>query len=112
VPVRRLVITLSVFVSVLAAAATAMASPSGILISQFRTRTASSQYDDYAQITNTANAAVDLSGWQLYDCFQSGGAQKVGTESDPLPKGTKLPASASFVFGKDDGDYTGVADAT
>ncbi len=108
---RRLVPVLIV-AGLLACAATASAAPSGVVISQFRTRTATSQFDEYAQITNTTETAVDLSGWQLYDCFQSGGVQKVGTDSDPLPKGTMLPAGTSFVFGKDEGDYTGVSDAT
>jgi uncharacterized protein len=36
----------------------------------------------------------------------------VGTDGPPLGAGTKLPAGQTFVFGKDVGDYTGVADAT
>ena len=42
--------------------ASAAGSPSGVLISQLRTRSATSQFDEYVQITNTTNAAVDLSG--------------------------------------------------
>ena len=92
--------------------ASAAGSPSGVLISQLRTRSATSQFDEYVQITNTTNAAVDLSGWQLEDCFTSGGVQKLGTDGNPLPTGTMLPAGKTFVFGKDEGDYTGVSDAT
>jgi uncharacterized protein len=94
------------------AAPAALASPSGVEISQFRTRTAASQYDEYLQITNTTAAPVDLGGWQLYDCYTSGGKASVGTDSEPLAPGTMLPAGKSFVFGKDTGDYTGQADAT
>src|ERR1700744_1735817 len=92
--------------------ASAAGSPSGVLISQLRTRSATSQFDEYVQITNTTNVAVDLSGWQLEDCFTSGGVQKLGTDGNPLPTGTMLPAGKTFVFGKDEGDYTGVSDAT
>jgi uncharacterized protein len=108
----RLSAVLVVLVASLVAASAAVASPSGVVISQFRTRTAASQYDEYLQITNTTTATVDLSGWQLYDCYSSGGKASVGTDSEPLPPGTKLPAGKSFVFGKDIGDYTGEADAT
>jgi hypothetical protein len=99
---------------VLAVAGTASAagSPSGVLISQLRTRSAASQFDEYVQITNTTGAAVDLSGWQLEDCFTSSGTQRLGADGNPLPAGTTLPAGQTFVFGKDQGDYTGVSDAT
>ncbi|MBS1678069.1 MAG: lamin tail domain-containing protein [Actinobacteria bacterium] len=90
----------------------ALASPSGVVISQFRTRTAASPYNEYLQITNAGATTVDLSGWRLYDCYTSGGKAQVGTNGEPLPPGTTLPAGKSFVFGKDIGDYTGEADAT
>jgi predicted extracellular nuclease len=96
----------------LAVPATAVASPSGVVISQLRLRTATSQYDEYVEIANRSGRDVDLSGWQLYDCYTSGGTQRVGTDGDPLAAGTTLPAGRTFVFGKDRGDYTGVADAS
>jgi uncharacterized protein len=108
----RLSVVLLVIAAALVAVPSALASPSGVVISQFRTRTAASQFDEYLQITNTTAAPVDLSGWQLYDCFTSGGKAQVGTDSEPLPTGTELPAGKSFVFGKDIGDYSGVSDAT
>jgi uncharacterized protein len=108
----RLSVVLLVVAAALVAVPSALASPSGVVISQFRTRTATSTFDEYLQITNTTAAPVDLSGWQLYDCFTSGGKAQVGTNSEPLPPGTTLPAGKSFVFGKDIGDYSGVADAT
>jgi uncharacterized protein len=108
----RLSLAMLVIAAALVAAPSALASPSGVVISQFRTRTAASQYDEYVQLTNTTSTAVDLSGWRLYDCYTSGGKPAVGTDSEPLPAGTTLPAGKSFVFGKDTGDYTGVADAT
>jgi uncharacterized protein len=108
----RLAVVSLAFAAFLFAASSAIASPSGVVISQFRTRTAASQYDEYVQLTNTTNATVDLSGWQLYDCYTSGGKPATGTDSEPLPAGTHLPAGKSFVFGKDIGDYTGTADAT
>jgi predicted extracellular nuclease len=95
-----------------AAAQASAASPSGVVISKLRLRTAASQFDEYVEIKNTTSATVDLSGWQLYDCFTSGGTQRVGTDGDPLGAGTKLPAGQTFVFGKNAGDYTGTADAT
>jgi uncharacterized protein len=108
----RLSLVALVIAAALVAVPSALASPSGVVISQFRTRNAASQYDEYVQITNTSTAAVDLSGWRLYDCYTSGGKAAVGTDSEPLPSGTTLPAGKSFVFGKDTGDYTGGADAT
>ncbi|MGH2941035.1 MAG: endonuclease/exonuclease/phosphatase family protein [Solirubrobacterales bacterium] len=109
---RLTVASLALAAVLLAAPAAALASPSGVVISQFRTRTAASQYDEYLQVTNTTAATVDLGGWRLYDCYTSGGKPSIGTEGEPLPPGTMLPAGKSFVFGKDAGDYTGEADAT
>ena len=43
-----------------------------------------------------SSRSVDLSGWQLYDCYQSSGAQKLGTDGNPLPAGTTLPAGADI----------------
>jgi predicted extracellular nuclease len=110
---RQLVVLAAVVLTALVAAtAASAASPSGVVISQLRLRTAASQFDEYVEIANTSSATVDLSGWQLFDCFTSGGTARVGADGDPLPAGTHLPAGGTFVFGKDAGDYTGVADAT
>jgi predicted extracellular nuclease len=111
VRLKRFIPLLAV-IGLLAAAGTASAtSPSGVLISQLRLRTSASQFDQYVQIANTTSAPVDISGYQLFDCFGTGGAS-VGNDGNPLPAGTTLPANTSFVFGKDGGDYTGVSDAT
>ena len=59
--------------SLVAAASASAASPSGVVISKLRLRTAASQFDEYVEIENTSSATVDLSGWQLFDCFTSGG---------------------------------------
>src|SRR5262249_22098582 len=61
-------------------------------------------------IKNTTTVTVDLSNWQLYDCFGTGG-RSVGVDGGALSPGTKLPAGQTFVFGKNAGDYTGTADA-
>jgi uncharacterized protein len=110
---RLVVLPLLVVLACLGAAAQASAtSPSGVVISKLRLRTAASQFNEYVEIKNTTAATVDLSGWQLFDCFTSGGTSRIGTDGDPLSAGTKLPAGQTFVFGKNGGDYTGVADAT
>jgi uncharacterized protein len=110
---RHLAASVVVLLAVLVAAVPASAaSPSGVVISKLRLRTAASQFDEYVEIENTSSATVDLSGWQLFDCFTSGGTSRVGTDGDPLGAGTKLPAGQTFVFGKNAGDYTGTADAT
>jgi hypothetical protein len=60
---RCLAVPLAVFVLLAASVATAAAaSPSGVLSTQLRPRTASSPYDQYFQITNTTSAPADLSG--------------------------------------------------
>ncbi|WCB93570.1 hypothetical protein DSM104299_02283 [Baekduia alba] len=110
----RLLVLLSLALAAAALAASGpavAASPSGVVISKLRTRTAASQYDEYVQITNTGETSADLSDWQLYDCYTSGGTSRIGTDGDKLPAGTTLPAGQSFVFGKNAGDYTGTADA-
>jgi predicted extracellular nuclease len=94
-----------------AAGPAAAASPSGVVISKLRLRTAASQYNEYVQLTNTGASSVDLSNWQLYDCYVSGGTNRIGTDGDKLPAATTLPAGQTFVFGKNAGDYTGTADA-
>jgi uncharacterized protein len=110
---RQIIALVAVLLASLAGAtAAAAASPSGVLFSQLRLRTAASQFDQYAEIENTSPSTVDLSGWQLFDCFTSGGTPRVGPDGDPLPAGTHLPPGQTFVFGKDRGDYTGIADAT
>ena len=76
----RLSVVLVVIAAALVAVPSALASSSGVVISQFRTRTAASQYDEYVQITNTTAASVDLSGWQLYDCYQ---LERRGSGSGP-----------------------------
>jgi predicted extracellular nuclease len=117
---RRLALAPAALIALACAAAALLAlagpaaatSPSGVVISKLRTRTAASQYDEYVQMTNPSSATVDLSQWQLYDCYTSGGTPRIGTDGDALPAGTKLPAGATFVFGKNGGDYTGTADAS
>jgi predicted extracellular nuclease len=111
---RRLPFLLALAAAALLAVAgpAAATSPSGVVISQLRTRTAASQYDEFVQLTNTSSSAVDLSSWQLYDCYTSGGTARIGTDGDPLPAGTRLPAGGTFVLGKNAGDYTGTADAS
>jgi predicted extracellular nuclease len=98
----------------LAVPAAASASPSGVVISQLRLRTSTSSSDQYVQITNTTGQTVDLSGWRLYDCYQSGSTQKIGSDGNALASGTTLPAGRSFVFGYSYGGqaYSGITDAT
>jgi predicted extracellular nuclease len=113
-PYPRLLAALpaAVVALLLALAGPATASPSGVVISKLRTRTAASQFDEYVQLTNTGPSTADLSSWQLYDCFTSGGTSRIGTDGNKLPAGTTLPAGGTFVFGKDAGDYQGASDAT
>ncbi len=110
-PIRRLVVPALIVVSLLVLAGPALGSSSGVVISSLRLRTAASPYDEYVEIRNTSSATVDLSGWKLLDCYTSGGTSRVGTETT-VPAQTRLPAGRTFVFGKDRGDYTGVADLT
>ena len=98
----------------LAATQASAASPSGVVISlvphadrglPVRRVPADREHD--------CGAAVDLSGWRLYDCYTSGGKLRVsGPTANRCRSGSVLPAGKGFVFGKDGGDYTGTADAT
>jgi len=85
--------------------ASAAGSPSGVLISQLRTRSATSTFDEYVQITNTTSAAVDLSGWQLEDCFSSSGTQRARGRRQPARGRHDAACRSDVRVRKDDGDY-------
>ncbi len=49
--------------------------------------------NDYIEVINTSPAAIDLSGWYVYD-----NNARTAVEAPPLPVGTVLAAGARFVF--------------
>lgn len=48
---------------------------------------------DYIEVINPSSAAIDLSGWYVYD-----NTARTAVEAPPLPAGTVLAAGARFVF--------------
>ena len=48
---------------------------------------------DYIEVINTSPAAIDLTGWYVYD-----NNTRTAVEAPPLPAGTVLAAGARFVF--------------
>jgi predicted extracellular nuclease len=95
-------------------ASTAFASPSGVVISEFRVRGPAGGNDEFVEIRNTAAAAVDISGWRLQGC-QSG---TPGTASNRTTVGTNVVLQPGqhylFTNSSSSGGYSGsvAGDAT
>ncbi|MDQ8046480.1 MAG: lamin tail domain-containing protein, partial [Solirubrobacteraceae bacterium] len=78
----------------LVSAPLALASPSGVVISEVRFRGPAGGNDEFVELQNTTSAPVDIGGWKLQ------GSNSAGTNSvrATVPGGVSLPAGAHYLF--------------
>ncbi len=87
---------LAVAACVVSAFATpAIASPSGVVISQFRFDGPSGASDEFIELHNTGSNAVNIGGWQLQGCASGSGAASTRAT---IAANTQLAAGAYFLF--------------
>ena len=84
--------------------APAVASSSGVVISELRFRGPNGGNDEFVELLNTANTPVDVSGWALKGCNSSG---VIGTRST-VPAGTVFDPGQHYLFTNNaSGGYSG-----
>ena len=73
----------------------AVASTSGVVISEFRFRGPAGGNDEFVELLNASTSPVNISGWKLQGC-----ASASGTASDrvAIPAGVTLAAGQHFLF--------------
>jgi uncharacterized protein len=103
-------------VAVLAAAVfltligSAYASPSGVVISEFRFRGPTGGNDEFVELFNTSGLPVNVSGWKLQGCASASG---LASDRATVPAGTTLAAGQHYLFTNSSGYSGSVAgDAT
>jgi predicted extracellular nuclease len=79
----------------LAGAASAYASASGVVISEFRFRGPSGGNDEFVELMNTASADQDISGWKLEGCAAASGAP---SNRATVPAGIVLKPGQHYLF--------------
>lgn len=76
-------------------AAPALASPNGVVVSEFQTRGPDGGNDEFVELLNTSDGEVDISGWSLQGCAGSSGNPLNRTS---VPDGTTLEPDDHFLF--------------
>lgn len=76
-------------------ASPALASPNGIIISEFRSTGPSGGSDEFVEIANSSSIAVDISGYLFQGCASGSGA---GSTRATVPAGTVLTPGQRFLF--------------
>jgi predicted extracellular nuclease len=76
-------------------AAQAVASPSGVVISELRTRGAGGANDEFVELANAGSTPVDVSGWRLQGCAAGSGA---ASDRTTIPAATTLAPGAHLLF--------------
>jgi predicted extracellular nuclease len=103
---RRALIGAAALAVVLTWTGSALASASGVVISELRFRGPAGGNDEYVELTNAGPAAVDISGWKLQGC-----AAATGNASDraTVPAGVVLQVGEHYLFVNTNasGPYTG-----
>jgi len=104
--VRRVVSGLLVCACALAWAATAGASPNGVVISEFRFRGPAGGNDEFVELTNAGGAPVTISGWKLQGCSSTTGA---ASDRATVPAGVTLGVGEHYLFVNNNaaGGYSG-----
>ena len=92
--VRTLVCLAAACVSVLAAAGTAAASVTGVVISEFRFRGPAGGNDEFVELVNASAVPVNIGGWKLDGCNTTGFVSTRAT----VPAGTTLLAGEHYLF--------------
>lgn len=64
----RLVLGLALLLATLAGAAPAVASTSGVVISEFRFRGPVGGNDEYVELVNAGASSVNIGGWRVQGC--------------------------------------------
>lgn len=83
--------------AIVCAPASALASPLGVVISQFQVRGPSGGNDEFVEIRNTSSNPVDISGWKLQGCT-AGTAASPGSPSTRVTVGSGVVLSAGQYF--------------
>ena len=92
---RRALTGVLVATAALACAATALASPSGVVISEFRFHGPAGGNDEFVELLNTAGGRVDVSGWRLEGCAAASG---LASTRAAIPAGTVLEPGQRYLF--------------
>jgi predicted extracellular nuclease len=82
----------------------ALASASGVVISEFRFRGPAGGNDEFVELMNTATTPVDISGWRLQGCAGASGAPSARAT---VPDGITLGAGQHYLFTNTSGTLTG-----
>ncbi|MGH3664752.1 MAG: lamin tail domain-containing protein, partial [Egibacteraceae bacterium] len=73
----------------------AAAAPADVVISEFRFRGPAGGNDEFVELHNTGDTAIDISGWRLQGCAAASGAPSMRTT---VAASTSLPAGAHYLF--------------
>jgi predicted extracellular nuclease len=92
--IRRLLFCLLAGSLALAAAGSAVASTSGVVVSEFRFRGVDGN-DEFVELLNTSLSSVDISGWRLQGCAAASGAPSARAT---VASGTVLAPGQHFLF--------------
>ena len=82
---------------------TALASPSGVVISEFRFRGPTGGNDEFVELFNTSGVPVSIAGWKLQGCASASG---LPSDRATVPAGTTLAAGQHYLFTNSSG-YSG-----
>ncbi len=82
------------------------ASESGVVVSEFRFRGPDGGNDEFIELLNSSNNAVDISGWTLQGCAASSGNP---SNRGAVPSGTTLEPGDHYLFTNSSG-YSGTVD--
>lgn len=100
---RLLRALLAPLVLLLVLSPSAAASESGIVVSEFRFRGPDGGNDEFIELLNASNNAVDISGWSLQGCAGSSGNP---SNRATIPSGTTVESGDHYLFTNSNG-YSG-----
>jgi hypothetical protein len=92
---RRTALGLAVALLSLAWTSSALASASGVVISEFRFRGPAGGNDEFVELFNTASDPVDVSGWRLQGCSSTTG---VASARATIPANVTLASGEHYLF--------------